>query len=493
MRVLRYWRGWPEVARLGSGVPGLDLVLGGGLEGGELVVVAGSPGTGKTILAQQICFSRGTSAHAARYFTTLSEPTAKLVRHLEPFSFFDVDALEQRVEFLNLGGLLEDGEGAGLEAAFGEITRRVFESEPSVVVIDSSKALPGCAPGDDFRRLVYELAARVAHSQAVLVFVGEYTLEEMEALPEFAIAYTIIWLAREPVGPIDRQWLRVIKVRGAAPLQGQHSFQIGPDGAVVFPRLESTLPVRGPLSEQRISIGVAAIDELLGGGIPSGDATLLLGPSGVGKTILALRFLAQGLEQGEPGVYVSFQETEAQLLAKAANFGWDLTGPLASGQLRILAIPPVEVSLDALGAALRERVGEMDGGRVVLDSLAELAYAARQTERLPAYTWSIATIASSRGASTLITSETALIGASELTAGLSFLFQNMILLRFYEAGSRLSRALSVLKMRDSDHADSHAEFVITDAGVELREVLTGLSGVLGFTTLTTDRPFRPTP
>jgi len=494
MRVLRCWAGGPEVPGLASGVPGLDLVLGGGLEGGALVVVAGSPGTGKTILAQQICFSRATSAYPALYFTTMSEPTTKLVRHLEPFSFFDADALERRVEFLSLGGLLEDGDGAGLDAVFGEITRRVFDGEPSVVVVDSSKALHGFVGGDRFRRLVYDLAGRVAHSSAVLVFVGEYTLEEIEeALPEFAIADTIIWLAREPVGPIDRQWLRVIKVRGAAPVQGQHSFAIGADGAAVFPRLESTLPVRGPISRQRISIGVAAIDELLGGGIPSGDATLLLGPSGVGKTILALRFLARALEQGEPGTYMTFQESEGQLLAKAANFGWDLAGPLASGQLRIFAIPPVEVSLDAVGAVLRERIGKMDGGRVVVDSLAELAYAARQTERLPAYMWSMAAIANTRGASTLVTSETALLGATELTLGLSFLFQNMILMRFYEAGSRISRALSVLKMRDSDHADSHTEFVITDAGVELRDVLTGLRGVLGFTTLTTDRPFGPTP
>ena len=133
-----------------------------------------------------------------------------------------------------------------------------------------------------------------------------------------------------------------------------------------------------------------------------------------------------------------------------------------------------------------------DPGWTAEDSLAELAYAARQTERLPAYMWSIAAIANARGASTVVTSETALLGATELTLGLSFLFQNMILMRFYEAGSRISRALSVVKMRDSNHADSHTEFAITDAGVELRDVLTGLTGVLGFTTLTTDRPAGPT-
>ena len=473
--------------RVPSGVPGLDLVLGGGLEAGSLVVVAGSPGTGKTILAQQICFSRATCSHPALYYMTLSEPNTKMVAHLEPFSFFEPKALERRVQFLHLSELLDERVGSGLGAVFGELTRRVFEGSPSVVVIDSSKALRGAAGGEDFRRLVYDLASKVAHSSAVLVLVGEYTLGEMEALPEFAVADTIIELARESVGPVDRQWLRVLKVRGAAPLQGQHAFAIGASGAVVFPRLESTLPVRGSRSTERISIGVPGIDQLLAGGVPAGDATLLLGPSGVGKTILALRFLVEGLAQDEPGFYLSFQEDEAQLVAKARNFGWDLTAPLASGQLRILAIPPVELNLDAVGTMLRERVAEMAGGRVVVDSLAELAYAARQTERLPAYTWSIAALASAHEASTLVTSETAMLGATtRLAAGLSFLFQNMILMRFFESKSRIARALSVLKMRDSNHDKGHVEFVITDAGVELRDELTRLSGVLGFTQLTTD-------
>ena len=155
-----------------TGVPGLDLVLGGGLGGGQLVVVAGSPGAGKTIVEQYFCFSRGTSQHPAMYFTTLSEPITKLVRHLVPFSFFDADALERRVEFLNLGGLLKN-EGAGLDAVFDEITRRVFDGQPSVVVVDSSKALHGWARDDRYRGRVYELASKVAHSEAALVFVGE--------------------------------------------------------------------------------------------------------------------------------------------------------------------------------------------------------------------------------------------------------------------------------------------------------------------------------
>ena len=127
--------------RLPTGEPSLDLVLGGGLPAGSLIVVAGPPGSGKTILAQQICFANATAERKALYYTTWSEPHDKLVRHLEPFSFFDVDALGERVEFLHLAELIGDEADGGFAAAGDEILRQSFDAKPAVVVIDSSKAL----------------------------------------------------------------------------------------------------------------------------------------------------------------------------------------------------------------------------------------------------------------------------------------------------------------------------------------------------------------
>ncbi|MGH3048768.1 MAG: RAD55 family ATPase, partial [Gaiellaceae bacterium] len=158
--------------RLPTGAAGLDIVLGGGLPAGSLVIVAGPPGSGKTILAQQICFANATSERRALYYTTWSEPHDKLMRHLEPFAFFDAEALGERVEFLHLAGLM-DAEGGGLDAIAAEILRQSFESRPAVVVIDSSKALHDVVDPDSLRRAIYDLASRVAHSDAVLILVGE--------------------------------------------------------------------------------------------------------------------------------------------------------------------------------------------------------------------------------------------------------------------------------------------------------------------------------
>src|SRR3954464_2928550 len=232
----------PPMNRLPTGAAGLDAVLGGGLPAGSLVIVAGPPGSGKTILAQQICFANATAERRAVYYTTWSEPHDKMVRHLEPFSFFELDALGDRVEFLHLVEQLgSDGNGA-FEPAAQEILRRTFETKPVIIVIDSSKALHDVVEPDDFRRAIYDLASKVAYSNAVLIMVGEYTAAETRSRPEVAVADGILQLENEAHGPIDRRWLRVRKMRGAEVAAGQHSFRIRAGGVEGFPRLQTTLP-----------------------------------------------------------------------------------------------------------------------------------------------------------------------------------------------------------------------------------------------------------
>src|ERR1700691_2994515 len=118
---------------MATGVPGLDLILSGGLEPGAVVVVAGAPGTGKTILAQQICFAAGSPGHKGIYYTTVSEPDTKLVRHLEPFSFFDKGSLGSRVEHIHLGDFLRPARAEGLGPLVSEIVRKTLYEEPAIV------------------------------------------------------------------------------------------------------------------------------------------------------------------------------------------------------------------------------------------------------------------------------------------------------------------------------------------------------------------------
>jgi circadian clock protein KaiC len=467
--------------RLPTGSPGLDVVLGGGLPTGSLVIVAGPPGSGKTILAQQICFANATSERRALYYTTWSEPHDKLIRHLEPFSFFDTHALGDRVEFLHLAELM-GSEASGLDAVSEEILRRSFETRPAVVVVDSSKALHDVVDADALRRAIYDLASRVALSDAVLVLVGEYSAEETRSQPEFAVADGILQLENEAHGPVDRRWLRVLKLRGGEMASGRHSFRITDQGFEVFPRLESALPKHVATQTGRAGFGDARLDAAIGGGIPRGDSTLLAGPSGVGKTLLGLAFISAGVAQGERCLHISFQETETQVREKARAAGWDWSA-VSDDQLVIKHIPPVELDLDRVASLIRAELERGDVKRVLVDSLAELSFAARDTERLPAYVWALGGYVRAAGGTSIFTNEIAALGESGGLAGLSFLFNNVFFLRYVEVESELARGLSILKMRESDHDKGLLRFTIDRNGLAFGDRIEHVTGLLGWSAL----------
>ena len=476
--------------RVATGVHELDLVLGGGLLAGSLVVVGGAPGTGKTILAQQICFALATPEHKAIYYTTLIEPHTKLVGYLEPFHFFDRSQLEERVEFVHLGDIMLEKRGPAddpLGAVLTEIVRVCFEEKPAVIVIDSAKTLRDFVDPPALRQVLYELSGKVAHSDTVVILLGEYSPAELGSSPEFSLADGIVELAYESREPADRRWLRVRKLRGAAPLGGKHSFAIDEAGITVYPRLETiSLPpeAQEPVGD-RIPSGIPKLDELMGGGIHDGAATAIVGPSGTGKTGVALHFVVEGLSRGERCLYVSFQESESQLVEKAASFGWDLASPLESGQLAIQHVPGEVIDLDRVGAAMRAELAGGDVRRVAVDSLGELVFAARELERLPAYSRALAGFIRGGGASALITSDTPTTSTIvDPLGGLSFLFQNIVLIRYVEIESETRRAISIFKMRGSDHAKGLWECEVGEHGLSINgPPLSGIAGALGWSAL----------
>ena len=356
-------------------------MLNGGLAPGAVVVVVGTPGTGKTILAQQICFANGTAQHKCVYYTTVSEPHTKLARHLEQFTFFDPQALGTRVEHIHLGDLLRPARQDGLAPLVSEIVRKTLDEEPSVVVVDSAKMLRDFASDRELRAALYDLTGRLSQTGTTLLLVGEYTPQELRSGIEFSLADGIIQLEYEAREPADRRWLRVPKMRGGSHRPGKHTFRIGPGGVEVFPRVETLIPHVVTAVSGQLASGIPGLDELMAGGAKQGDATLVTGPSGVGKTIFGVRWLTQGARGGKRCLYVTFQDTADQLTRVAAAFGWDLAAMNAS----ISYVPMGDLDLDVLATAVRSELSGHPTSRIVIDSLSELAFAAREGERFPAY------------------------------------------------------------------------------------------------------------
>ncbi|MEU4558878.1 ATPase domain-containing protein [Actinoplanes sp. NPDC023936] len=470
--------------RLSTGQADLDLILGGGLQPGSVVVVAGPPGSGKTILAQQICFANATVEHKAVYYTTLSEPHSKLIEHLSGFPFFSREDLGPKVEYVHLGDKLRGTGANDLEPLIDEVVRKALDDEPALVVIDSAKMLRDFVSDHVLRMALYDLTSRVAHSRAVLLLLGEYTTEDMQSGVEFALADGIVHLTHEAREPVDRRGLRVMKLRAATHLNGTHAVHITADGFRVYPRVESFLPESVAVRRGRIPSGIPGLDPLMGGGIPDGDATLVLGACGVGKTIGCLRFVAEGLARNERTLYISFQDTVDQLIYVADTFGWDFEAARARDQMVISHVPMGSLDLDVLATVIRHRIADGTTTRIVIDSLDAMANAAREAHRFPAYLRSLLGVVRDAGASLWVTSETTTFGPmADPLVGLMYLFDNVVQLRYLEHSAEIGRALNVLKMRNSRHESGMYSCHITENGFTVGDKIGRLTGMLGWSVL----------
>jgi circadian clock protein KaiC len=455
--------------RIPTGVRGLDHVLDGGLQPGAVIVVGGAPGTGKTTLAQQICFANAAADRKCIYYTTLSEPKAKLMEHLQVFSFFDPNAVGSRVEIVHLGDFLQSDRAAdGLDRMVKEIVRKALDEKPAIIVIDSAKMLHEFADERQLRTAMYTLVGLVASSGAVVMMLGEYTAEELRSGIEFSLADGIIQIEYEDSEPANRRWMRVTKMRGGPHRSGRHTLRIGNDGIEVFPRIESLVPTTEHTLTGRILSGIPGLDDLMDGGAHYGSSTLMIGPSGTGKTTFALGWLAHGLKNGEDGIIITFRETAGELTQMAASFGWDLETAIARSQLVILHVPLDDLDLDVLATNVRTVMTEQRVSRVIAGGLAEMVFAAQEWERLPAYLRSFAQLVRAAGGTLMATSESVPYGlAHHSLDSLMYLFDNVVRLGILEDRPDPTRTIQIVKMRTSAHDLRLHAFSITGHGPKI--------------------------
>src|SRR5581483_1475511 len=220
---------------------------------------------------------------------------------------FDVELLDKQILFVDLGAAIR----AGADAVLTEVTSRVESHQPDFVAIDSFRSIGELhRTSDTARSFVYELATQMAGWGATTLLVGEYGREEFTAVPEFAVADGIIRLGSESQELTSVRAIEVMKLRGASYLSGRHFFDLRASGVVVYPRV-SAPEGDGPTAAhaRRDATGIAGLDELLGGGLPKASATVVQGPTGTGKTLLALSFAMEGLRRNENAVLFTLEET----------------------------------------------------------------------------------------------------------------------------------------------------------------------------------------
>lgn len=446
-----------------AGTEAVDLVLGGGIQQGSVMIVAGLPGTGKTVLAQQAVFANATRERRALYLATYSEPLSKVIRYLQKFDFYDEEKMHSAVVYRDLGQQLRTG---GI-AAFVEVLEDHLQREDyGIIVIDSFKALHDLnAPTEAFRLAVFDAAARFAALGVTSIWLGEYAPDSMDEYPEFAVADGIVELRNTLHGVRTERSLRVLKMRGAAPLPGVHTFTIGRAGLEVFPRLVAADDIRRrPPRAERMVSGVDGLDALLDGGLWCGTSTLVLGPAGSGKTTLGLSFLAAGELLGEPGLLLTLEEAPQELLATVQAFGPEYVG--VPDRLRIMHESPIETNLVQLVIRLKGEIERGQVRRLVVDAIGGLRDAAFDPSRLRAIIHSFVNYCAANGITVLLNGELTLTGAQRSEdLGIPTMVDNVILLRHAPPGALPT--ITVVKARRTAHSRDARPMWIDSSGFHI--------------------------
>lgn len=466
------------LTRLPTGIPGLDAVLGGGLFRGGIYIVSGSPGAGKTILANQICAAFVQGGGRALYVTLLAETHARMLAHLHTLRFFDPAAVGSTLKYVN-GFTAMETEGLGGLLAL--LRKEVRAHGAGLLVLDGMITAGLMSPSDvDFKKFIHELQTWVAVLGCTVLFLTSSRADERR--PEHTMVDGIFELNVEADRLRSLRQLRVSKFRGSSFLEGAHPYSIAAAGLSVFPRLEASLPaqVTERAAAPRVGSGCPRLDELLGGGLRRGSTTLLVGSSGAGKTVLGLQFLAAGVAAEERVLHFGFYETPSELIAKGNRFGWSFDDALARGLFFAVWQPAAENVLDELAYKLLDALRATGARRLVIDGLVGFKEAAYR-ERMSGMFAALADELGALGVTTLITEETRELFVRNIeipTSGVSAIFHNILFLRQVEKGSELLRLISVMKTRDSGHDRGLYQLDITDRGLQVGERFTSEEAVL---------------
>ena len=475
----------PAVTRCSSGCSGLDDVLGGGLPVGHFYLVEGEPGTGKTTLALQFV-AEGLKRREKVLYVTLSESSDELLNvatnhgiDLDDSVVFEVRPSEDDLKPEGQYTVFHPAEielNDRVQTIMAEVDRR----KPNRLVIDALSEVRMLAKDPlRYRRQVLSLKEYAPENCTVMLL--DDRSSRYADLEIHSIVHGVISLSRvaRDYGKTMRR-LEVTKLRGSAFREGYHDYMIRSGGVLVFPRLIAAEYVLGRGDRGNAESGIAELDALTGGGLGRGTSTLFIGPAGCGKTSLALRWLTTAAERGENSVAFIFEETVSTLMGRATGLGMNLPSLVDSGRVRIEHLDPAEVSPGEFVDMVRESV-EKNGVRCVLiDSLNGFLQAMPGEQFLALHLHELLTYLNNRGVVTLlILAQMGLVGSAMQTPiDVSYLADNILVFRYFEAHGEVRKALSMMKKRSGGHEQSIRELRLGPEAIQVGAPLSNFQGIL---------------
>jgi circadian clock protein KaiC len=465
------------IPKVASGIPGFDQVAMGGLPARRTTVVAGTAGAAKTLFAAQF-LAEGVRLGQPGVFVTLEESAKDLRTNLRTLGW-DVEAWEAQGVWRFVDGspvTPADGDSSSerprynMSTLAAQIGAAVDRTGAERLVLDSLSAVLALQEdAGTARQQLRSLLLQLRGLGLTVVVTIETTNDPAGALSAYGIeefvADNVVLLRNVREGSFRRRLVEVLKMRGAMHHKGDVPFTIVPgEGLRVLPVSVAAAQKR---PKQRISTGVAGLDELTRGGLFRGSNTVLSGPTGTGKTMLATRFAAEGISQGERVLFVSYEESHEQVLDNGSALGFDFEDAEQREQLRVVALYPEVASLDDHLVELRDLVDRVQPARVVLDGLTALERVGSEAS-YRGFLLGVTAFVRGAGLATVMTAApTAILGHGATTTHVSGLVDTVIVLRHHETGSTIRRGIHIQRMRGSGSENQVRELVIDDGALNI--------------------------
>ncbi|MGZ5551486.1 MAG: ATPase domain-containing protein [Nitrososphaeraceae archaeon] len=464
------------VERLSTGIAGLDALIEGGIPKGFTVLIAGNPGTGKTVLTTHFLYA-GLTKNENGIYVSFTEADYSFYNNTDRFGMkFREFAKQNKFSFIDFSAVTQDG----IQDALEEVLATIKETHAKRIVIDSFSAIfQAFVNPNDARIVLHVVLGKMLRAEGVTTMViGEVPIGSASigaGIEEF-VADGIIKLEHgfTNASPII---LKVIKMRTTLIDREPHISAIKEHGMVVFPKKSIALDFTS--SSKRVLTGIPGLDERMGGGLLEGTVTTVIGASGVGKTTFALEFLTYGVVNGERGLYCTFEETYGELKRSAGSAKYNLDD-FKEKELFILSTLLEHQSPDELLDMLEKQIVDIRPKRIVIDSLSSFEH--EYKDEIYQITKRIVSLIRKYHLTGLLTIQTTHPREINLTdMGISSLFHNIILLRYVEAKFTMKRSMVLLKMRATYHEHSILEFVISENGIQIIGTIDNNEGILSDT------------